>query len=253
MFFNVLRSEWTKLRTTRSFWWTSALIIVLSVAFAALTGSFATGEDLVTTLLLAGNTVAVVYVVGFLVLIVQAIMMFTMEFRYGYQQQSFLATPKRWVVALAKWLLYVVIAMTITFVTVLLCFYVAKWLASDLASSTLDVWNDREALRIMWQYPVGAALLVTFASGIALLLRQSAGAIALILMWHLALEDLAGMLPRVGEAIGKYGPFTNLRSFITNFQTSDPGWEVQFGAVYFGIWAVVLLLAGLVVLEKRDA
>lgn len=253
MFFNVLRSEWTKLRTTRSFWWTSALIIVLSVAFAAFTGSFATGEDLVTTLLLAGNTVAVVYVVGFLVLIVQAIMMFTMEFRYGYQQQSFLATPKRWVVAVAKWLLYAVIAMIITFTTVLLCFYVAKALASDIASSTLDVWNDQEARRILWQYPVGAALLVTFASGIALLLRQSAGAIALILMWHLALEDLAGLLPRVGETIGKYGPFTNLRSFITNFQTTDPGWSIEFGAVYFGIWAVVLFAAGLVVLEKRDA
>ena len=27
----------------------------------------------------------------------------------------------------------------------------------------------------------------------------------------------------------------------------------EFGAVYFGIWAVVLLVAGIVALEKRDA
>lgn len=253
MFLNVLRSEWTKLRTTRSFWWTSALIILFGVGFAALTGSFATGEDLSTILLLAGSTVSGVYIASFIVVIVQAVMMFTTEFRYGYQQQSFLATPKRWVVALAKWLLYALLAMVITFITVLLCFYVAKVLASEVASSTLDVWNDSEALRIMWQYPLGAALLVTFASGIALLLRQSAGAITLILMWYLALEDLAGLLPRVGEFVGKYGPFTNLRSFITGYQAADPGWGPEFGAVYFGIWAVVLFLAGIVVLEKRDA
>ena len=253
MFLNVLRSEWTKLISTRSFWWTSALFILLGVGFAALTGSFATGEDLATTLLLAGSTVSGLYIASFIVVIVQAVMVFTTEFRYGYQQHSFLATPKRRVVALAKWLLYAVLAMVITFITVLLCFYVAKALASEVASSTLDVWNDNEALRIMWQYPVGAALLVTFSSGVALLLRQSAGAITLILMWHLALEDLAGLLPRVGEFVGKYGPFTNLRSYITGFQTSDPGWGPEFGAVYFGIWAVVLFIAGIVVLEKRDA
>ncbi|GAB3594490.1 ABC-2 family transporter protein [Corynebacterium faecale] len=253
MFLNVLRSEWTKLITTRSFWWTSVLFILLGVGFAALTGSFATGEDLATTLLLAGNTVSGLYIASFIVVIVQAVMVFTTEFRYGYQQYSFLATPKRSVVALAKWLLYALLAMVITFITVLLCFYVAKALASEVASSTLDVWNDNEALRIMWQYPVGAALLVTFSSGVALLLRQSAGAITLILMWHLALEDLAGLLPRVGEFVGKYGPFTNLRSYITGFQTSDPGWGPEFGAVYFGIWAVVLFIAGIVVLEKRDA
>lgn len=253
MFVNVLKSEWIKLRTTRSFWWTTALIILLSVGFAAITGTFATGEDLATTLLLAGSTVAGVYIASFIVVIVQAVMMFTTEFRYGYQQQSFLATPRRWVVAVAKWLLYTVLAMVIIFITVVLCFYVAKALASDLASSTLDVWNDDEARRIMWQYPVGAALLVTFSSGIALLLRQSAGAIALILMWHLALEDLAGILPRVGEFVSKYGPFTNLRSFITGYQTADPGWGPEFGAVYFGVWAVVLFIAGIVALEKRDA
>ncbi len=253
MFLNVLKSEWTKLHTTKSFWWTTALIIILSVGFAALTGSTATGTDLTTTLLLAGSTVAGVNIAGFLVVIIQAVMMFTTEFRFGYQQQGFLATPKRWVVAVAKWLLYLIIAMALTFITVLLCFYVAKALASDLASSTLDVWNDDQAKRIMWQYPLAAALLVTFSSGIALLLRQTAGAITLILMWQLAIEDLLSFLPKIGEPVAKYGPFTNLRAFITDYQSVDPGWSAAMAGVYFGVWALVLFIAGIVVLEKRDA
>lgn len=252
-FLHVLHSEWTKLRTTRSFWWTTALFVFFSVGFAALTGALADGKDITSTVLFAGSTVSGLYTAGFLVLMIQAVMVYTTEFRFGYQQQTFLATPARWVVALAKWLLSLVIAVALTFLTVLACFYVAKALAADTASSTLVVWEDETARRIMWQYPVAAGLLVTFCAGIALLLRQTAGAVSLVLMWQLALEDLLGLLPRVGEYVGKYGPFGNLRSFLLDYQSIDPGWGVNGGAVYFGVWAVVLLLAGILVLEKRDA
>ncbi|ANE04918.1 multidrug ABC transporter permease [Corynebacterium crudilactis] len=250
---NTIRSEWTKLLTTKSFWWTTALFLVLSLGYAALSGVLATGDNLYSLWLFAGNTVTGLYLLGFVVLMIQTIMVFTTEFRFGYQTQTFLATPKRWVVAVAKWLLYLVFAVVMTFITVLLCFYLAKALASDAASSTLVVWEDEQARRIMWQYPVAAGLLVTFCSGIALLLRQTAGAVALVLMWHFAVENLLSFLPRIGEYIGKYGPFTNLYNFITDYQSIDPGWDATMGAVYFGAWALVLFAAGIIVLEKRDA
>src|SRR5699024_9973484 len=116
--------------------------------------------------LLAGSTVTGLYLLGFVVIMTQSIMMFTTEFRFGYQTQTFLATPKRWVVAVSKWLLYLVFAVVLTFITVILCFYLAKALASDTSSSTLVVWEDTQARRITWQYPLAAALLVTFCSGI---------------------------------------------------------------------------------------
>ena len=34
---HTLLSEWTKLRTTASFWWTTGLILALSIGWAALT------------------------------------------------------------------------------------------------------------------------------------------------------------------------------------------------------------------------
>lgn len=250
---NTIRSEWTKLVTTKSFWWTTALILVFSLGYAALTGSLATGESFASLFLLAGSTVTGLYLLGFVVIMIQSIMMFTTEFRFGYQTQTFLATPKRWVVAVSKWLLYLVFAVVLTFITVILCFYLAKALASDTASSTLVVWEDTQARRIMWQYPLAAALLVTFCSGIALLLRQTAGAVALVLMWHFAIENLLSFLPRIGEYVGKYGPFTNLYAFITDYQSIDPGWSTTMGAVYFGAWAVALFALGIIVLEKKDA
>lgn len=250
---NTLRSEWTKLTTTKSFWWTTALFILFSLGYAALTGVLATGESLASLWLFAGNTVTGLYLLGFVVIMIQSIMIFSTEFRFGTQTQTFLATPKRWQVAIAKWLLYLVFAVVLTFVTVLLCFYLAKALASPEASATLAVWEDEQARRIMWQYPAASALLVTFCSGIALLLRQTAGAVALVLMWHFAIENLLSFLPRIGEYVAKYGPFTNLYNFITNYQSIDPGWSAPMGAVYFGAWGMVLFIAGIIVLEKRDA
>ncbi|WIM70722.1 hypothetical protein [Corynebacterium suedekumii] len=38
MFINTLAAEWTKLRTTRSFWWTTALFILMGLGWAALSG-----------------------------------------------------------------------------------------------------------------------------------------------------------------------------------------------------------------------
>ena len=119
---NTIRSEWTKLVTTKSFWWTTALILVFSLGYAALTGSLATGESFASLFLLAGSTVTGLYLLGFVVIMIQSIMMFTTEFRFGYQTQTFLATPKRWVVAVSKWLLYLVFAVVLTFITVILCF-----------------------------------------------------------------------------------------------------------------------------------
>lgn len=251
--FHVLNSEWTKLRTTKSFWWTTSLIVVVSVAFAAMTGGFATGDSIATLLLLPDSVVAGLYLIGFLMVIVQSVMMYTTEFRFGYQQQTFLATPRRWMVMVAKWLLYSALSMIIVFLSSLLCFYVAKFFASDISSSTLDVWHNDQAQAIMWKYPVGALLLTTFASGVAMLLRQTAGSIALLLMWQLALEDLLSFLPSIGDYVAKYGPFTNLRAFITDYSSADPGWSTDMSGVYFAAWALILFVAGIFMVQRRDA
>ena len=50
--------------------------------------------------------------------------------------------------------------------------------------------------------------------------KRQAGAVAVVLVWHFALENLLSLLPRIGEFVGKYGPFTNLYGFITNYPVS---------------------------------
>lgn len=248
MFFNTLASEWIKLRSTKSFWWTSALFLVFSVGMAALMGAFTEGAPLT-----ADSAAIGIYMFGFIVIAVQAVMVVTTEYRHRYQSVTYLATPKRWTVAVAKLLLYAVIGMVLTAVTVVLAYLVAGWLASPDVAEAYEPFASESGQRILWVYPVMAGLMILFAQGIALLLRQTAGAVTLVLMWYLALEGVLAMLPRVGEHINNYAPFVNLNAFATNMEVPDVAWGVAGSGIYFGIWAVVIWVLGVFFLQKRDA
>lgn len=257
MLLHSIRAEWTKLHTTKSIWLTTILVVLLSAAPAVMVG-WGTGYDTggkVTSTTFSSSVIALIYV-AFLVIIVQSIMIYTTEFRFGYQQQSYLATPKRWVVMVAKWLLYAVIAALLTFITVILCFYLVKITAGDSLVSGAKVWSNPVAQKIMWQYPLAATLLVTFSAGIAMLIRHTAGAVTLMLMWYLALENVLTIVsPRkIADFVSKYGPITNLQNFLLHYRGGpDPGWSVDMGIVYFGVWAAVFFILGIIVVERRDA
>ncbi len=252
-FVHALSSEWTKLRTTRSFWWTTALFLFFSIGWAAMQGNFTAEAEPGFPTLSASTIVLAVYTFGFTVLIIQAVMVVTTEYRYNLQSVTYLATPQRWIVALAKMLLYVVVAAALTFLAVLISYFVAKALAPASASELFDPFEDEQALRLMWVYPLSAALLMLLSQGVALLLRQTTGAVALMLIWFMGIEALVGLIPRVGSDIMPYLPMENFNAFINDMAVADASWGVAGSGLYFAAWAVGLWILGVVALERRDA
>ena len=109
MFLNTLRAEWTKLHTTKAFWWTSLLIVAFGLILAAFVGKNVT-EIMGVKMLQAKYAVSGVQGMSIIVIAIQAIMVVTSEYRHKYQSVTFMATPNRTVVALAKLVLYGVIA-----------------------------------------------------------------------------------------------------------------------------------------------
>ncbi len=253
MFLHILNAEWTKLVTTRSFWWTTVLFLFFGLGWAAVVGNVTLEAEGGIPTLLPGITVVAVYLVGFTVLMIQAIMVITTEYRYGLQGATYLATPRRWMVVSAKLLLYAVVALALTFVTVFLCFYVAKFMAPPLAGELFTPLSDDTARRILWVYPAATVLLVLFSQGIALLLRQTAGSVALVLIWFMGLESVFLLIPEVGSDIVRYLPFENLTAFVNDSPIDDLGWGAVGSGLYFLAWAAVLWVGGLFVLERRDA
>lgn len=249
---NTMLSEWTKLRTTSSFWWTSLLALVFSLGSTILVAAL-DNPDFPTY----GGAMAVAgfSTFGLMTLIIQAIMVVTTEYRFKVNSTNFTLTPTRWQVALSKLLVYGLYAAVFSFVTILLCFIVG-----DLIAANPIEWTDNPFVnRSLWAIPLSTFVAVMLAQGIGWIVRATAGAIAIYLGWQLVLEPSLALIPRIGRDIQTYAPFTNLTYFMQNFQNpgAEPGvseplslWA-SFGL--FAVWAVVLYIIGVLILERRDA
>ncbi|MDY3126950.1 MAG: ABC transporter permease, partial [Corynebacterium sp.] len=155
------------------------------------------------------------------VLAIQGIMIVTTEYRYKAQMNTYLATNKRWQAALVKACMYAAIAALLVFIACI----VVLWMAGSLG-------NDNDLVqRILWVFPLGMALLVFFGQGLGLLLRQTAGVVALTLILYLGLGNLVMFIPKIGEDLVNYMPFTALNNFLLNTPSASAPWE---GVAGFG-------------------
>ena len=115
MFLNMLNAEWTKLRTTKSFFWTTGLILVIATGWT-LINSLNAGEPVLGISPLQPNSlVAVLLLLGVPILMIQGAMVVTTEYRHKTQSVTYMANPNRWLVAVAKLVLYGFIAALIMF------------------------------------------------------------------------------------------------------------------------------------------
>ncbi|MDO4686958.1 MAG: multidrug ABC transporter permease [Corynebacterium sp.] len=249
--FYTIRSEWIKLSTTKALMWTTIVFEILGLLMPGLVGWSAnqTEGGFVDTTLLPFS----LYYLGMYAVIIQSIMVVTSEYRYNGAGVTFTATPQRILVMLSKWVLYVTISVVLTFLTLVVGFYFAKLTAGSELSAQIDVWNDESLLRMMWVYPLATMLIVTLCMGIGMLVRQTAGAIAIMLVWFVGLESGVYFFPKHGPKISEHGPFSNLRAFLTQVDLSYPSWDYVGSLYYFIAWAVGFYLLGLFSVWFRDA
>ena len=253
MLVNTIRAEFTKLITTASFRWTTGLFFVFSLLWAFFTTRLTSLFDGAPAVASASIVVSGLLWLNLSVLMIQAIMVITTEYRYNLPTPLYLANPHRAQVAVAKLVLYAVIAAILMFIGIVACLGLAQLMADEVVGFD-NIFADPVAQRALWAYPVGTALMVVFAQGLALLLRQSAGTIAvgLILFW--GVDNLIQFVPKVGEKLMHFSPFNALRSWLTDTAGS---WSVfadnsHWYLVVFVLWAAILWLGGVAALVKRD-
>lgn len=237
-------AEFTKLRTTASFWWTTGLILAFTIGWTVLFAALDSAEAPAYDVSLVGSGF---YTFSLAVVMIQAIMMVTTEYRFKISGTNYQVTPNRWEVAVAKLLLYVIIAVVLTFITLVLSYTIGDMVATNPGDWT----NNDAALRNLWAFPLAVAIAIVFCQGIGWIVRQTAGAVSLVLVWWLILEGMLNLIPRVGSDIYKYAPFHNLSRFMMD--SPGPDWGVWASLGIFSAFAVVFWIIGVFMLEKRDA
>jgi len=249
---DVIASEWIKVTTVRSTWWSLVAAFVLTVAFGALLSwGVATswdpqemgGIDAVSTSL-AGT------LFGELALVVFGVLFITAEYSSGGIRATLVSVPKRSRVVVAKTIVVAGVALVASLVIVFVSFFVGQAL---LAAEGLNVGlGDPNVLRAL----VGSALYLTaaalFGLGIGLVVRSSGGGITAAIAGLIVLPSLSGLLPgQWGQNIGKFIT-TNAGRPITLVETNPDSLGPWVGYAVFVGWAVALLVIGTIALRRRD-
>lgn len=251
-----LRSEWIKLTTLRSTWWSIAITAALTIGIAVLI-AFALNSQRVAAPGFNG-IVAVVSPVQFTALLagILGAIAVTGEYSTGMIRSTLTADPRRGRVLLAK---AVVLALFL-FVTSLVMFLVAAVIVSGILGSHgqgLEWGSPDKVILPVLSASVAMAVCALIGVSFGFLLRSGAGAIAATVGLLFVLPIVAGIFALGGEAwkwvldAANYLPLSAAQHAIL---PSDTG-PLSVGAAFLtlAVWATAGLVGSWLVLRSRDA
>jgi ABC-type transport system involved in multi-copper enzyme maturation permease subunit len=262
---HLVRSEWIKLRSIRSTFWCYAILVLVTIGMAALVGANTnSGGDQMPTDIANGtlvnvNTVGVL--LSSLVVGVLGVLIITGEYGTGQVRSTFTADPRRTGVILAK---AVVLAVT-TFVVSAVATWIGVLISLPLLAGNgvePEIGSPSVFLPILGS-SVYLTLLALLAYGIGLLVRSSAGGIAItlgiLLVLPVVLSLMAGLMNLEWPInIMKFLPDqagSQLFAYSYDGQEASQDDIVLNGWGGFGVLAAEVLVVGalaLTVARRRD-
>lgn len=197
---NVVRSEWTKLITSRNSHMMLLLAAVLSVGASAL---FAWGagfswnewsEADQASFEPLGSSMIGVFFAGIISLVIAANVV-TNEYSSGMIRQTFTVTPIRWQVVLAK----MIVATAFLIVPLIVFTYASLWLAQVILGSydvpTADIFGSD--FNTVFLLAISGLYYPVLTVAIGFLLRSSAATIAVVMVTMFFPALFGGLFPRV--------------------------------------------------------
>jgi ABC-2 type transport system permease protein len=251
----LLAVERIKLFTTRSPLWCTLAAIAVVVGFAALIA----GVDSDNVATVASSQFGANF--GLMIVMVMAALAITTEYRFGTIRATFQAIPNRTSTLLAKTAVVAVFAGLIGEVVAFASVAITKLIQSnaDLSINSAFEWRATAGLGLIY------ALAAVIAIAVGTLVRHSAGAVSITLIYVLLVESLVALIPNVGDDIQKWMPFQMANMFIAG--DPDPSTRAitdgpppataglgPWGALaYFAGFAVVMLVIAIATANRRDA
>ncbi|MGW0709412.1 ABC transporter permease [Streptomyces sp. NPDC002643] len=256
----VLRSEWAKFWSLRSSWITLAVAVALVIALGAIasatyspdtatnapgSGPGDSGPQDAVSLALLGVTFASL-AVGVLGVLLSA-----GEYSTGMIRSTLAAVPRRLPVLWSKAAVIGPIALVVTTVGALAAFQLGT-LGLEGEKIALSL-SDDGVLRSLAGAGVYLGLVAVFGVALGVLLRSSAGAIAVLVGILLILPGLASLLPdSLYDSVNPYFP-SNAGSAIYALNESSDALSPGAGLAVFAGWVALTLVGAAVRLVKTDA
>jgi ABC-2 type transport system permease protein len=281
----VLASEFTKLRSVRSTYWTIFALVVVSVGIAAIAGAASASDLHNNPGDKAGFDATQASLIGFfefgqLIVAVLGALVITTEYSTGMIRTSLTAMPRRGTVYAGKLLVFTAATLVFSVVTSFIAFFVGQSLlsGSGVAGSlfhnvkvpldTIKVGQNAATFAgsvtvtpgMVLTAIIGSALFVTavglIAFGLGTIIRHTAGSITSAVGLMFVVPIIVQVLPSSWrDDIMRFFPDAAGRVIsLTVGQNDDPHlWSAWPQFLVTVVWAVVLVGIGGYLFRKRDA
>ena len=259
-FGGTLRSEFTKIRSVRSTYWTLLMLLAISAGLGAAISAVvaadwshpAPGAPPNIYDPTQNSIVALIYL-GQLVIVVLGALVLTAEYSTGMIRTSLIAMPRRIVIYLAKAVAFAAVTLVVSLATAFTAFYLGQaLLARSHHSATLA---GPGVLRAVIGSALYLALCGLFAFAAGAIIRNTAGTITAMIGLLFVIPVLVNMLPDSWwHEIVRWLPTSAGRAISATVGPQDPYLFSPWGQLtVFAVCTAVLLVVGGILFRKRDA
>ena len=259
-FGGTLRSEFTKIGSVRSTYWTLLMLFAVSVGLGAAISAVVAADwshpepgappNIYDPTQI--SIVALIYL-GQLVIVVLGALVLTSEYSTGMIRTSLIAMPRRIVIYAAKAVAFAAVTLAVSLATAFTAFYLGQaLLARSHHSATLA---GPGVLRALIGSALYLALCGLFAFAAGAIIRNTAGTITAMIGLLFVIPVLVNMLPDSWwHDIVRWLPTSAGRAISATVGPQDPYLFSPWGQLtVFAVCTAVLLVVGGILFRKRDA
>jgi ABC-2 type transport system permease protein len=241
----VLKSEWIKFITVRSNIIVVIAGIVVTLALAVITAllvKVGVHSTPATALQSATNPFLLYF------LLILGVQSFTQEYRFGTMRVTLTASPRRIEVFWSKLIVLALVGMAACVVYLAISFPLTMALLGHRGLPTAP-FSEHQVRQALFGYIAVCAIGPALGAAVGAIIRSTALAVTLVLVWPLVIEQtLASLLPKT---VAKHLPFQAAQAAVQLPTTGYLGhWA---GLATFTLFTAVFIYAALTRLIRSDA
>ncbi|MFE7172229.1 ABC transporter permease [Streptomyces sp. NPDC057616] len=251
----VVRSEWTKIRSVASTVWTLSLAVVVTVGLGMLISALTNHQfdDMSRNDRLSFDPTFISFAgmsLGQLAMIVFGVLVVSNEYSTGMIRTSLAAVPQRGTFLFSKIAVATGLALAVAMVTS----FVAFFLGQALLGSHRAAIGDPHVLRAVIGGGVYMTLIAVFSMGVATMLRSPMLSLGILMPFFFLISNILGNVSAT-KKIGRFLPDqagSRIMRVITPIDDDTP-YGPWGGLGIMVLWVLAALVGGYVLLKRRDA
>jgi ABC-2 type transport system permease protein len=247
---NLLRSEWIKIRTLRLNWILPLIGFAFVVVITGLIALF--GEIDGFTTIESGEIAEIVGVSAILpglLISVIGVLAISSEFGYGTIRPTLVATPNRTKVFLAKAMILAVIGFMSGLVIGLVGYILGFVILSARGAEGLTFLDSDGTIGMLFLgLPVLFTLLALFGYGLGMLIRISAAAVSVAILWPILIETIIAVALSAAsvEDPQKFLPYQSALALVSTNPDDFANGKLGGGLFFAAVVAVLIAIASVV-------